>query len=142
MTSQRDRFTATPQSIHPAPGRRADGDGAVFCHPDKGTPLDPSKLFRRYLRPALHNAGITNPIRPFHDLRHTALTHEAAAGNPMAYVQHKAGHSQSQITERYIHAAQILFPGAAAKGEERLFQTRDAGSDTQQLHARAREYQR
>jgi len=39
-------------------------------------------------------------------LRHTALTHEAAAGNPMAYVQLKAGHSQSAITERYIHAAQ------------------------------------
>jgi hypothetical protein len=33
----------------------------------------------------------------------------------------KAGHSQGSITERYIHAAQVLFPGAAAKGEERLF---------------------
>jgi hypothetical protein len=39
----------------------------------------------------------------------------------MAYVQLKAGHSQSQITERYIHAAQVLFPGAAARGEARLF---------------------
>jgi integrase len=66
-------------------------------------------------------AGVTKPFRPFHDLRHTVLTHEAAAGNPMAYVQLKAGHSQSQITERYIHAAQVLFPGAAARGEERMF---------------------
>jgi hypothetical protein len=33
----------------------------------------------------------------------------------------QAGHSQSQITERYIHAAQVLFPGAAAKGEARMF---------------------
>ena len=74
-----------------------------------------------YLKPALKRAGITKPFRPFHDLRHTALTHEAAAGNPMAYVQLKAGHSQSQITERYIHAAQVLFPGAAARGEERMF---------------------
>lgn len=55
------------------------------------------------------------------DLRHTALTHEAAAGNPAVYVQLKAGHTQGAITERYIHAAQVLFPGAAAKGEERLF---------------------
>ncbi len=39
----------------------------------------------------------------------------------MAYVQLKAGHSQSAITERYIHAAQVLFPGAAARGEERIF---------------------
>lgn len=46
---------------------------------------------------------------------------KAAVGNPMAYVQMKAGHSQSQITERYIHAAQVLFPGAAAKGEARMF---------------------
>jgi integrase len=93
----------------------------VFCHPLKGTPLDPSKLARCYLRPALRQAGITKPFRPFHDLRHTALTHEAAAGNPMAYIQLKAGHSQSAVTERYIHAAQVLFPGAAARGEARLF---------------------
>jgi integrase len=99
---------------------RSDDD-LVFCHPLKGTPLDPSKLARVYLRPALKRAGITKPFRPFHDLRHTALTHEAAAGNPMAYVQLKAGHSQSAITERYIHAAQVLFPGAAARGEARMF---------------------
>jgi hypothetical protein len=42
----------------------------------------------------------------------------------MAYVQQKAGHSQSAITERYIHAAQVLFPGAAARAEARLFSER------------------
>jgi len=93
----------------------------VFGHPQKGTTLDPSKLSRSYLRPALRRAGIKKPFRPFHDLRHTALTHEAAAGNPMAYVQLKAGHSQAAITERYIHAAQVLFPGAAKRSEERMF---------------------
>jgi integrase len=93
----------------------------VFCHPQRGIPLDPSRLARCYLRPALRQAGITKPFRPFHDLRHTALTHEAAAGNPMAYVQLKAGHSQSAITERYIHAAQVLFPGAAERAEARMF---------------------
>jgi hypothetical protein len=36
-------------------------------------------------------------------------------------VQLKAGHSQGSITERYIHAAQVRFPGAAAKGEDRMF---------------------
>jgi hypothetical protein len=49
------------------------------------------------------------------------LTHEAAAGNPQVYVQLKAGHAQGSITERYIHAAQVLFPGAAEKAERRLF---------------------
>jgi integrase len=101
-------------------------DELVFCHPEKGTPLDPARLSRTYLRPALGRAGIVKPFRPFHDLRHTALTHEAAAGNPMAYVQLKAGHSQSAVTERYIHAAQVMFPGAAARGEARMFGARSA----------------
>ena len=96
-------------------------DELVFCHPLKGTPLDPARLAREHLRPALKRAGITKPFRPFHDLRHTALTHEAAAGNPMAYLQLKAGHSQSAITERYIHAAQVVFPGAAVLGEARIY---------------------
>jgi hypothetical protein len=51
----------------------------------------------------------------------TALASRAAAGNPLEYVQMKAGHSRSRITERYIHAAQVLLPGAAAKGEARMF---------------------
>ncbi len=100
----------------------------VFCHPHKGTPLDPGRLARVYLKRALEQAGIEGRFRPFHDLRHTALTHEAAAGNPMAYVQLKAGHSQSAITERYIHAAQVLFPGAAARGEGRIFAAADLSS--------------
>jgi integrase len=58
-------------------------------------------MARTYLRPALKRANITKPFRPRHDLRHTALTHEAAAGNPQAYVELKAGHSQGSITERY-----------------------------------------
>jgi integrase len=98
-------------------------DSLVFCHPILGTPLDPSKLSRDFMRPALAKAKITKPFRPWHDLRHTALTHEAAAGNPAVYVQLKAGHSQGSITERYIHAAQVMFPGAAERGEDRLFGT-------------------
>ena len=100
----------------------------VFCHPALGAPLDPSKLAREYMRPALARAEITKPFRPWHDMRHTSLTHEAAAGNPQAYVQLKAGHSQGAITERYIHAAQVLFPGAACRGEERMFS--EAGSNS------------
>jgi integrase len=96
-------------------------DDVAFCHPTLGSPLDGTKLSRTYLKPALKRAGITKHFRPFHDARHTSITHEAAAGNPQAYVQLKAGHSQSSITERYIHAAQVRFPGAAAKGEARMF---------------------
>ena len=44
-----------------------------------------------------------------------------AAGNPLSYIQMKAGHSQAAITERYIHAAQVQFAGAAERAEERMF---------------------
>jgi integrase len=99
---------------------RGDSD-LVFCHPQLGKPLDPSKLSRSYLKPALRKAAITKPFRPFHDLRHTSLTHTAAAGNAQIYVQARAGHAQGSVTERYMHAAQILFPGAAERSEKRMF---------------------
>ena len=83
--------------------------------------LDPSKLVRAYLRPVLVRAATTTPFRAFHGLPHTALTDEAVAGDPLVYVQMKAGHSQGQITERYIHAAQVPFSGAAATGEAWMF---------------------
>jgi integrase len=68
----------------------------------------------------LSTAGITKPFRPFHDLRHIALTHDAAAGNPLAYIQMRAGDSQASITEGYIHAAQVQSAGAAQRSGERL----------------------
>jgi hypothetical protein len=40
-------------------------DSLAFCHPALGTPLDPSKLSRDYLRPALAKAGIIKPFRPW-----------------------------------------------------------------------------
>jgi hypothetical protein len=46
---------------------------------------------------------------------------DAAVGNPNIYLQSKAGHSSFTITERYVHAAQTAFPGAADRSEERLF---------------------
>lgn len=95
-------------------------ESLVFCHPQLGTPLDPSRV-SGYMRKAITRAGIQRPLRPWHDLRHTALTHDAAAGNPSVYVQARAGHAQATMTERYVHAAQVAFPGAAEKTEARLF---------------------
>jgi integrase len=76
---------------------------------------------RSYVKPALKAAGITKPLQPWHGLRHTALTIAAAVGNPNAYLQAKAGHSQFAMTERYVHAAQFAFPGAVERAETRLF---------------------
>jgi len=37
------------------------------------------------------------------------------------HVQALAGHEQGSVSERYIHAAQVLFPGAAERSEECVF---------------------
>jgi len=42
-------------------------DDLIFGHPQKGSPLDPSKLSRDYMRPALKRAKITKPFRVRHD---------------------------------------------------------------------------
>jgi integrase len=70
---------------------------------------------------ALKAAGIAKPFRPWHGLRHTALTETAAAGVPAMFVQAKAGHAQGSTTERYLHAAKTSYPDAAELAEARLF---------------------
>lgn len=82
--------------------------------------FDPSRV-SSYMRKAISAAGIERPIRPWHDLRHTTLTHDAASGDPAVYVQARAGHAQATMTERDVHAAQVAFPGAAERTQERLF---------------------
>ena len=73
------------------------------------------------MKPALLVPGSRRRSGSSTDLRHTSLTHAAAAGNPQIYVQARAGHSKGAITERYMHASQIVFPGAADRAEERMF---------------------
>jgi integrase len=97
----------------------------VFSHPALGTPLDPSKL-TGYARKAIKKAGVTKPFRPWHGLRHTALTETAAAVVPAMFVQAKAGHAQGSTTERYLHAARTSYPDSAELAEARLF----IGSET------------
>jgi transposase InsO family protein len=53
--------------------------------------------------------------------KRTTTPDEAAAERALSYTQMKAGHSQTSITERYIHAAQVQFAGAAARAEQRMF---------------------
>jgi integrase len=72
------------------------------------------------LKPALKAAGIEKPLQPRHGLRHTALTFYATTDGvapPMA--QARAGHSQYAITERYVHAAQVVAAGVD-QAEERV----------------------
>src|SRR5438128_7551591 len=74
-----------------------------------------------FARKAFKAAGISKPFRPWHGLRHTALTETAAAGVPAMFVQAKAGHAQGSTTERYLHATRTSYPDAAELAEARLF---------------------
>jgi integrase len=74
-----------------------------------------------YARKALALANVDERFRPWHGLRHTALTETAAAGVPALFVQAKAGHAQGSTTERYLHATRTSYPEAAELAEARLF---------------------
>jgi integrase len=80
----------------------------VFCHPERGTRYS-EKLFAEQFRAALLKAKIEDYVRPFHDLRHTALTNEAASGSSPIALMAKAGHSDMKTTRIYLHLAGTVF---------------------------------
>jgi integrase len=80
----------------------ASDDELVFAHPQKGTPLDGSKLSKRF-KAACVTAGL-RPVR-FHDLRHTFATRLAASGTPIRTIQEFLGHADSKTTQIYAHYA-------------------------------------
>jgi integrase len=96
------------------------GDGElVFCHPERGT-VYRAETFRRALTAALRAAGVAKAPRPFHDLRHTAITNDAAAGSSPIAVMTKAGHANMATTKRYLHLAGVVFRDEAEALERRL----------------------
>jgi integrase len=80
----------------------ADDDALVFAHPQLGTPLDSSKVSRRF-KAACRDAGVKE-IR-FHDLRHTFATRLAASGQPLRTIQEFLGHADLKTTQIYAHYA-------------------------------------
>lgn len=92
----------------------------VFAHPERGTPLETSKWYPAQFREALAAAGITDYVRPHHDMRHTALTNLAAAGASPIAVMATAGHRSMSTTNRYLHLAGVVFRDDAGALERRL----------------------
>lgn len=80
----------------------AGDDDLVFAHPQTGTPLDRSKLTRRFKK-GCREAGV-QPIR-FHDLRHTFATRLASSGQPLRAIQDFLGHADAKTTQIYSHYA-------------------------------------
>lgn len=94
-------------------------DERVFCNPRLGSKIDPD-WYTEAFRKALRVAGITDYIRPFHDMRHTALTNYAAAtGNAVALMA-TAGHRSFATTKGYLQLAGITFASEAAALQQRM----------------------
>jgi integrase len=119
----RRRLTLEPLHEKPAPtARRArrPGEAHVAAAGALGHRLAAS--FAAALRRAYNAAGIPYPVglRPFHDLRVTAITNDAIAGaNPVALMT-KAGHSSMATTRRYLRLAGTVFREEADALEQRL----------------------
>ena len=97
-------------------------DELVFCHPEKGT-VYRAETFVEALGRALRTAGITDRLRAFHDLRHTCITNDAAAGASPIAVLAKAGHANMRTTQTYLHLAGVVFRNEAERLEARLLST-------------------
>jgi len=94
-------------------------DELVFANQGHGGAVNPDR-FRDAFRAALTAAGVEKTLRPFHDLRHTSLTNDAAAGSSPFAVMTKAGHSDMRTTKRYLHLAGVVFRDEADALERRL----------------------
>jgi integrase len=95
-----ERLAAELQRLYDASPFQADED-LVFAHPHsrkKGTPLDGSKVLKRF-KAALRRADVRD-VR-FHDLRHTFGTRMAAAGIPMRTLQEWMGRRDFATTLVY-----------------------------------------
>lgn len=73
-----------------------------------GRPMDAAWFYWHWHEPIRREAGIKprstdGQELTFHSLRHTSITHQLAAGRPLARVAADAGHSSFKMTERYAH---------------------------------------
>ncbi|HVD65736.1 MAG TPA: site-specific integrase, partial [Gaiellaceae bacterium] len=94
-------------------------DERVFCNRKTGGEYR-EETFAEALRAALAAAKVEGYVRPFHDLRHTAITNDAASGSSPIAVMAKAGHASMATTKRYLHLAGVVFRDEADALERRL----------------------
>lgn len=80
--------------------------------PERGTSLYDHPWYAKAFRAACAEAGITDYIRPYHDMRHTAITNLVADVPNVAILGTLAGHAEMKTTQRYIHLTQDDVPGA------------------------------
>src|SRR5438270_7228909 len=95
-------------------------DDALVCQTARGN-RDGGQWYTNQFNKALKAAGIDDYVRPFHDMRHTALTNMAATGKiNMVALMGVAGHRNPQVTRQYTHLAGVVFSDEAEALEARL----------------------
>jgi hypothetical protein len=92
-----DRVGAEPEALSRRPAFTGYEE-LVFGHPHTGSPLDRSKVRKRFK--AASKAAKVRNVR-FHDLRHTFGTRMAAVGVPMRSLQEWMGHADFKTTLIY-----------------------------------------
>jgi site-specific recombinase XerD len=95
-------------------------DEFVFANPRTGRPFD-AGTYGTLVHLALDRAGITDYLRPSHDLRHSSITNAARAGTSPEALMSRSGHSSYATTRRYINLAGARFRDEAQLLEERLW---------------------
>ena len=94
----------------------------VFCQWN-GKPIDPRRDWGEW-QSVLEEAGL--PARRVHVLRHSAATFLIGEGVAMPVVQKILGHSESRVTERYVHVAEAQMKEAAGRMSRMLRRGADA----------------
>ncbi len=91
--------------------------GAELLIPEMPSERDMARGLRRYLKKAgierheLHfKTPTTRPMR-WHDLRATGISWMAVRGDDALKIQHRAGHTDFETTQRYIRVAEALREG-------------------------------
>jgi integrase len=121
---------------HRSGSRYKTDTDSVFCNQETGSPYR-YETFSDALRAAYATAGMVWPegMRPFHDLRVTAITNDAIAGaNPVALMT-KAGHASMATTRRYLRLAGVVFTDEAEALERRMLglQAAETAAETSQV---------
>jgi len=117
--------------LHFRASRYQADDDLVCCNPQLGSPLDRSRVLKRF-KAAAHRAGV-GPVR-FHDPRHTFGTHMAAQGVAMRTLQEWMGHRDFKTTLIYADLRRRRRSGSWSS--ERLHEARGAVRETAILQTR------
>jgi integrase len=102
------------KALHP-------GEGELIFPSLEGTPLSAVNVVKRYFKPLLAAAGLSDAVR-FYDLRHTHATLLLKAGVHPKIVSERLGHSSITLTlDTYSHVLPGMQDDAANKLDAMLF---------------------